>query len=80
MVARATSVDFEEQVIYHEGFFKALENETWVNGVISERWDYFDQYQRTGDSYEAAYFDMTREASPSCKPAEDLIGFWNRLR
>ncbi len=75
-----TGVDFEEQVIYHEGFFKALEDETWVNGVISERWDYFDQYGRTGDSYEAKYFDMTREASPRCKPAEDLIGFWFNLR
>ena len=72
-------LDFKEQVIYYEGFFKALEDETWVNGVVSERWDYFDQYVRTGEGYEAIYFDMTREASPRCKPAEDLIKLWFEL-
>jgi hypothetical protein len=73
-------LDFEEQVIYYEGFFRALENETWVDGVISERWDFFDQYDRVGDSYEAAYFDMTREASPRSKPAEEVVKLWFNLR
>lgn len=73
-------LDFREQVVYYEGVFKALEDEDWVNGFIPERWDYFDQYNRTGDTYEAHYYDSTRGASPRSKPAEKLIKLWFGLR
>lgn len=73
-------LDFKEQVVYYEGVFKAMEDEVWINGFIPERWDYFDQYNRTGDTYEAHYYDSTRGASPRAKPAEDLIKLWFYLR
>lgn len=73
-------LDFREQVVYYEGVFKAMEDEEWINGFIPERWDYFDQYDRVGESYESYYYDHTRGASPRSKPAEDLINLWFDLR
>ena len=32
-------VDFQEQVLYYEGFFEALEDEEWVTGLFTARWD-----------------------------------------
>lgn len=76
LLAREKGLDFQEQVLYYEAFFKALEDESWVSGVFTERWDWFDQYHRSGDTYEAKYFDATREASPRSKPAEIVVKLW----
>ncbi len=76
ITAPEQGVDFNEQVIYYEAFFTAIEDEDWINGVFSERWDWFDQYRRSGETYEAYYFDSTREASPRSKPAEEALRLW----
>ncbi|MCW4048377.1 MAG: PKD domain-containing protein [Candidatus Bathyarchaeota archaeon] len=70
------AMDFAEQALYYEAFFTALEGETWVDGVISERWDYWDEWRRTGDNPEAAYFDESTGSTPRNKPAEDVINLW----
>jgi len=76
LLARDKGLDFQEQVLYYEAFFKAIEDESWVSGIFTERWDWFDQYHRSGDTFEAKYFDATREASPRSKPAEVVVKLW----
>lgn len=66
-------VDFGEQALYYEAFFRAIENETWIKGFFSERWDWFDQYKRPP---EGSYFDQTGGGSPRNKPAEEVIKIW----
>ena len=69
-------VDFQEQALYYEAFFKVVEESPWIRGVFTERWDWFDQYQRPGDPPGASYFDATFEASPRSKPAEEVVRLW----
>ncbi|MFQ5951136.1 MAG: hypothetical protein ACE5KH_03525, partial [Candidatus Geothermarchaeales archaeon] len=69
-------VDFQEQVLYYEAFFRALEDEPWITGVFTERWDWFDQFHRPGDTFGARYFDSTTETSPRSKPAEEVVKLW----
>ncbi len=72
----ASQVDFLEQVMYYEAFFNVLESKDWVSGVFTERWDWFDQFSRSGDSPEAYYYDVTLQGSPRSKPAEQVIKLW----
>jgi len=69
-------VDFQEQALYYEAFFKAIEDEPWITGVFTERWDWFDQFRRPGDSSWAQYFDETSGGSPRSKPAEEVVKLW----
>lgn len=69
-------VDFQEQAMYYEAFFNMLEQQEWVSGVFTERWDWFDQFHRPGDFLEAYYFDETIGGSPRSKPAEDVVRLW----
>ncbi|NWG37996.1 hypothetical protein [Nitrososphaera sp.] len=64
--------DFEEQALYYEALFAALEDETWVDGLIIQRMDWFDQYERSAE----VYWDETRSSSPRSKPAESIMTFW----
>jgi hypothetical protein len=76
-VEKATFVpDFQEQALYYEAFFKVASESPWIEGVFTERWDWFDQYSRTADTPEAIYFDATLEASPRSKPAEEVVKLW----
>lgn len=70
------NIDFEEQALYYEAFFRAMEDETWISGFFSERWDWFDQYKRPP---EGSYYDETGGSSPRNKPAEDVIKIWYNL-
>ena len=70
------SVDFQEQVLYYEAFFKAVDESPWISGVFTERWDWFDQFARPVDPPGASYFDATLESSPRSKPAEDVVKLW----
>jgi len=54
-------------------FFRAMEDETWIKGFFSERWDWFDQYKRPP---EPSYYDQTAGSSPRNKPAEEIIKIW----
>ena len=69
-------VDFQEQALYYEAFFKVVEESPWIQGVFTERWDWFDQYGRNADTPETVYFDETTGASPRSKPAEEVIRLW----
>lgn len=73
-------IDFAEQVLYYEAFFTAMNDEPWVSGIISERWDYWDDWRRTGDSPDAAYFDESTGSTPRNKPAEDVIALWFKMK
>lgn len=77
--AKRSPVDFNEQVLYYEAFFASLEEYDWVSGIITERWDYWDEYRRFGDDYNIQYFDETHGASPRNKPAEDVVALWNEV-
>jgi len=63
--------DFQEQVLYYEAFLQALEDESWIQGVFSERWDWFDEMDHPG-----LYFDAITGESPRSKPAEKAIKLW----
>jgi hypothetical protein len=72
----ANLTDFREQSIYYEAFFNVVRNTTWINGVFTERWDYFDHLARLGDAPSSYYFDQTISDSPRNKPAEAVIKLW----
>lgn len=72
-----TATDFNEQVLYYEAFFSTIGKAPWVQGVFTERWDYFDEYRRFDP--EQAYFDETNAASPRNKPAEDVVALWSEI-
>ena len=77
---RATfQADFQEQALYYEAFFKTVAETPWVSGVFTERWDWFDQYERPGDPPGASYFDATFESSPRSKPAEEVVKLWYEI-
>ena len=69
-------VDFNEQALYYEAFFKVAAETPWIHGVFTERWDWFDQYRRSGDLPGSNYFDATLESSPRSKPAEEVTRLW----
>ena len=71
-----SAVDFNEQVIYYEAFFTSLEKYDWATGIMTERWDFWDEYRRFGDEYNIQYFAETTSASPRNKPAEDVMALW----
>ena len=73
-------VDFNEQALYYEAFFKVVSETPWIRWVFTERWDWFDQYRRPGDPPGASYFDATLESSPLSKPAEEVIRLWFGIR
>lgn len=75
-VRQTIQVDFAEQAAYYEALFFALQDEPWVRGVFTERWDWFDQFDRGGASPEAIYFDNTIEGSPRSKPAGQVLELW----
>ena len=52
----------------------------WIKGVFTERWDWFDQYRRSGDTGEAVYFDAALESSPRSKPTEEVVRLWIGIR
>ncbi len=72
-------MDLSEQALYYEAFFNAM-NQPWVSGIISERWDYWDDWRRTADTPEAAYFDESTGSTPRNKPAEDVVALWFSMR
>lgn len=74
--ALRTATDFNEQVIYYEAFFASLEKYDWATGIMTERWDFWDEYRRFGEDYNIQYFDETNSASPRNKPAEDVVALW----
>ena len=73
-------IDFAEQVLYYEAFFTAMNDEPWVSGIISERWDYWDEWRRTENTPKAAYFDESNGSTPRNKPAEDVIALWFKMK
>ncbi|MCW4011675.1 MAG: hypothetical protein NWF07_01645 [Candidatus Bathyarchaeota archaeon] len=77
--ALRTATDFNEQVLYYEAFFTTVSEQSWVRGVFTERWDYWDEYRRFGDDYNTQYFDETNVASPRNKPAEDVVALWSEI-
>ncbi|MFQ5652154.1 MAG: dockerin type I domain-containing protein [bacterium] len=64
-------LDYGEQIVYYEGFLEALEDESWVSGLFSQRWDWFDELNHPG-----IFFDSMTGNSPRNKPAERLIKLW----
>ncbi len=76
---RRGEVDFQEQAAYYEAFFQALADEPVIKGVFTERWDWWDQFKRTGYTNEAKYFDATTGASPRSKPAEEVNKKWYNI-
>ncbi|MFQ5604591.1 MAG: dockerin type I domain-containing protein [bacterium] len=66
-----TDIDYGEQVVYYEGFLEALEDESWVSGLFSQRWDWFDGLDHPG-----IFFDSMTGNSPRNKPVEQLIKLW----
>lgn len=74
--ALRSATDFNEQVIYYEAFFASLDKYEWATGIMTERWDFWDEYRRFGDDYNIQYFDETNSASPRNKPAEDVVVLW----
>ena len=68
--------DFQEQSVYYEAFFAALEEHPWVTGSFVGGIDWFDQYRRALDQW---YFDATNEGSPRSKPAEQVATLWYSL-
>ncbi|MFQ5570890.1 MAG: dockerin type I domain-containing protein [Rhodothermales bacterium] len=65
-----SDVDNREQVLYYEGFFQALEDEAWVNGLISSVWAWFDELDRPG------VFNDKLTEGPRNKPVEEAIKLW----
>jgi hypothetical protein len=74
-----SATDFNEQVLYYEAFYASLDKYDWVDGIITERWDYWDEYRRFGESLDVRYFDETNGASPRNKPAEDVVALWHEV-
>lgn len=72
----ANLTDFREQAMYYEAFFNVIQNKSWISGVFSERWDYFDHFARLGDAPSSYYFDQTIGVSPRNKPAESVVKLW----
>lgn len=69
-------ISFNEQILYYEALFRVMEEETWISGFFSERWDWFDQYKRSPKMSEAVNYDQTGGDSPRNKLAEKrLLGF-----
>jgi hypothetical protein len=77
--AQRTPTDFNEQVLYYEAFYSTIEKSDWATGVFTERWDYWDEYRRSGDDFNVQYFDETNAASPRNKPAEDVVALWSQI-
>jgi len=69
-----TELDYREQVLYHEAFFQAIEDESWIEGVISERWAWFDVLD-----YPGIFADAFLDASPRNKPTEELMKLWFKI-
>lgn len=65
--------DLQEQALYYEAAFSALQDEKWIDGVIVNRMDWFDEYKKTKENI---YFDGTRSSSPRSKPAEKVLTYW----
>ncbi len=74
-----TPTDFNEQVLYYEAFYSTIEKSDWATGVFTERWDYWDEYRRSGEDFNVQYFDETNAASPRNKPAEDVVALWSQI-
>ncbi|MFQ5380613.1 MAG: hypothetical protein ACE5EF_03175 [Dehalococcoidia bacterium] len=75
-IRETQAIDFQEQALYYEAILESLREDPRVAGVLTERWDWFDQFDRGGGSLEARFFDQTRESSPRSKPAEQVLGLW----
>lgn len=77
--ALRSGVDFNEQVLYYEAFYTSLDQYDWVDGIITERWDFWDEYRRFGEEYDVQYFSEIGSASPRNKPAEDVVALWHEV-
>ena len=77
--ALRTATDFNEQVLYYEAFYTSVDEYDWIKGVITERWDYWDEYRRFSEEFDVQYFDETNAASPRNKPAEDVVTLWHEI-
>jgi len=77
--ALRSGVDFNEQVLYYEAFYTSLDQYDWVDGIFTERWDFWDEYRRFGEDYNVQYFSEIGSASPRNKPAEDVVALWHEV-
>ena len=66
-----SELDYREQVIYYEAIIQAFDDETWVNGMATWFWEWFDALDHPG-----LIFDAFTGVSPRNKPAEDVIKLW----
>ncbi|MDA1216237.1 MAG: hypothetical protein O2812_05130 [Chloroflexi bacterium] len=71
---RATFLtDFQEQALYYEAVFLALEAHPWIEGASFGTLDWFAQYRRSPENW---YYDSTNQGSTRSKPTKEALRLW----